>query len=165
MNAPVFFNSFFFRGFFLCAAQYHRKYNNVDLNNNAGDGMFKQAISMGGANYIARPNVFEGRFRSEPQAAFHFSEASSLSMCVCVVLPDCPSGLGSKCNNTLIKQMVYNSGPCVDFDRRAQYKSPKYPWVIAIHRFRYCTGQATEPDIALFQFPPGTPAGWFPCCV
>jgi hypothetical protein len=118
--------------------KYHRKYDNFNLDNKAGDAFFQAVIKPtdNSANYMVRPDVFEGRFAGVR------------------------GGKGADANESLVYQMVYKSGTsCTDNDRRVQYKNAQYPWIIAVHRYRLCTGQASRPDVARLTFPAGTAPG------
>jgi hypothetical protein len=118
--------------------KYHRKYDNFNLDNKAGDAFFQAVIKPtdNSANYMVRPDVFEGRFAGVR------------------------GGKGADANESLVYQMVYKSGTsCTDNDRRVQYKNDKYPWSSLMHRYRLCTGQASRPDVARITFPAGTAPG------
>jgi hypothetical protein len=120
--------------------KYHRKYNNVNLDNKAGDAFFQAAIKPtdNNPNYIPRPDNFEGSFSGAP------------------------SGKGENGNVSLFMQMVYfQNTSCTMNDRRVQYNNPLYPWIIAVHRYRLCTGQGGRPDVARLTFPPGTKPGHY----
>jgi hypothetical protein len=106
--------------------KYHRKYDSVNLDNKAGDSFFQAVIKPtdNNNNYILRPDVFEGRFTGV-------------------------RGSIANANASLVYQMVYKSGTsCTSNDRRVQYKNAQFPWIIAVHRYRLCTGQAGRPDVA-----------------
>jgi hypothetical protein len=118
--------------------KYHRKYNSANNDNKAGDAFFQSVIKPadGNANYLARPDTFEGRFSGAP------------------------GGNGATANASLVFQAVYfQNTSCAMNDRRVAYPNPKYPFVIAVHRYRLCTGQANRPDVARLTFPAGTAAG------
>jgi len=44
-------------------------------------------------------------------------------------------------------------------DVRAQYNSDKYPWIIAIYKFRVMVREPKHGDMALFEIPKGSPSG------
>lgn len=120
--------------------KYHRKYNSVTLDNKAGDAFFQAVIksSDNNQNYIPRPDTFEGSFSGAP------------------------GGKGENGNLTLFTQAVYyQNTSCTMNDRRVQYTNPLYPWIIAVHRYRLCTGQGSRPDVARLAFPPGQRPGHY----
>lgn len=59
-----------------------------------------------------------------------------------------------------VQQFEYKDA-YVATNRRCVPNNPitKYPWVIAMHKFRHVRHQPTEPDVAWLQFPAGTPPG------
>jgi len=120
--------------------KYHRKYNEASLNNKAGDGFFQRIIKKadGNANFIERPETFEGRMTRAPSG----------------------NGLTPPAKVELFYQMAYfQNSSCTLNDRRVVYSNVKYPWVIGMHRYRLCTGMPNEPDVARVTFPVGTAPG------
>ena len=99
--------------------KYHRKYKSTNLDNTSGDKFFAEQINYGEPDYIERSDAFEGRFSGAPSK---------------------PADRDVK----LFNQMVFKqTGSCVEDDRRVVYNNAKYPWVIAMHRYRICTGQVS----------------------
>jgi hypothetical protein len=59
-----------------------------------------------------------------------------------------------------VQQFEYKDAD-VATNRRCVPNNPiaKYPWVIAMHKYRHVRHQPTEPDVAWLQFPADTPPG------
>jgi hypothetical protein len=124
--------------------KYHRKYNSLTLDNKAGDNFFLKVVGANSSdpNFMPRPVVFEGSMSGAPRTNT------------------------AQYNPNLVSMAYYHQNTaCTMNDRRTQYTNPKYPAIIAVHRYRLCTGQASRPDVARLSVPkdakPGRYVAWW----
>ena len=124
--------------------KYHRKYNSLTLDNKAGDNFFLKVVGVNSSdpNFMPRPPVFEGSLSGAPRMNTPQYNPNAVTMAY-----------------------YHQNTACTMNDRRTQYTNPKYPAVIAVHRYRLCTGQGGRPDVARLSVPkdakPGRYVAWW----
>jgi hypothetical protein len=125
---------------------YHYKYNDTSLDFDGVAGttgvvpppipnFFKRRVPSTDPNFIPRNPIFRKAFKNLPANP----TAAQLA---------------------LISQFEYNDTNTAT-NRRCHPSSPstRYPWVVAMWRFRIVMHQPARPDVAMLDMPPSTPPG------